>query len=778
MHLTRRTGWVLLTALAASAPARVRAQSSTGEIRIRVDDVQGRALPSQVVVASDAAQVHETLATDAAGSLTVRHLPYGTYLVRVEHKGFARMSRVVDVHAALPLHVTLRMQPVGTPESVEVRAAETLLEHDTPGAVHRIGRAQIAERAASLPGRGLVDLIDAEPGWLYEGNAVLHPRGSEYQTQFVVDGIPLTENRSPGFGSQIEAADVQSAAVYTAGIPAEYGRKMGGVIEVNTLRSRQSGLHGESVLAGGSFATADGFTALDYGWGRNSAGVTASGAMTEWYENPPVLQNYTNEGTTGDFSADYERELTQRDRLTLTARHELAHFLVPNEQVQQSAGQRQSRSTLETMGTGAWQHILSPTALIDVAGMGRDDTVLLASNPQSTPIVASQDRGFREGYIKASGTKDWKHQEGKAGFEGDFLHVHEGFADTITDPTQFDPGTPLSFQFFQRGSDREKAAFVEDSARVGRWTMAAGLRWDDYRFVVHQNAWSPRLAASRYFPRAQMTAHVSYDRVFQTPAFENLLLSSSRQVVSLDPQVLREPVQPSSGNYYETGVSKAIAGELRVDANLYLRRFRNFADDNPLLDTSISFPIAFRRASIYGVEGRIAAPHWGPVSGYASYSYMVATCNLPVTGGLFLGDQAAQAVSQLQGRLWISQDQRNTVRTRWIVHLPRGFWVASGAEYGSGLPVDFDGTRSQALAQYGAALVDRVNFPRGRVDPSLALDASAAAEWPVGDRLKMRLQVDGENLNNRINVVDFAGLFSGNAVEPPRSGDVTLGLRF
>jgi hypothetical protein len=33
----------------------------------------------------------------------------------------------------------------------------------------------------------------------------------------------------------------------------------------------------------------------------------------------------------------------------------------------------------------------------------------------------------------------------------------------------------------------------------------------------------------------------------------------------------------------------------------------------------------------------------------------------------------------------------------------------------------------------------------------------------------MRLQADVENLNNRLNVIDFAGLFSGNAVAPPRS---------
>jgi hypothetical protein len=44
--------------------------------------------------------------------------------------------------------------------------------------------------------------VNSQPGWLYEGNAVLHPRGAECQTKLVVDGIPLIDNRSPGFGQE------------------------------------------------------------------------------------------------------------------------------------------------------------------------------------------------------------------------------------------------------------------------------------------------------------------------------------------------------------------------------------------------------------------------------------------------------------------------------------------------------------------------------------------------------------------------------------------------
>jgi hypothetical protein len=759
-------------------PSIVSGQSFTGELRIRVQDPQGLALPAVLTLIGESTQVHQTLPTDNTGRLAIRDLPYGSYLLRTESRGFAAASQIVNLHAALPLRLTVVLRPAAAPTSILVHPSQTLLDRDAAGAVNRIGNGQIEQRPSSLPGRAVIDLVNSEPGWLYEGNAVLHPRGAEYQTQFVVNGIPLTENRSPGFGSQISAADVQSMAVYTAGIPAEYGRKMGGIIEVNTLVSARQGLHGEATVSGGSFSTAEGSADLQYGWRRSSVGVSGNGAYTDWYENPPVLQNYTNNATTGGASGQYEWQLSDSDHLSATISRQFARFLAPNEQLQQSHGQRQHRSTLETMGTASWQHILSADSVMAISGMLRGDTVLLSSNAQSTPIVASQDRGFREAYLKGTLTRDWHAHEFKAGFEGDFLNLHEAFSYLITDSSRFDPGTPPSFDFFQRGRDREGAVFAEDSIRIGKWVIAPGLRWDDYSLIVHRSAFSPRLAVSRYFPSAGLTAHLSYDRVFQTPAFENILLSSSSQVVSLDPEVLRKPLLPSSGNYYEAGISKAIAKKLRLDANSYLRRLRNYADDNPLLDTSISFPISISRASIYGAEGKLSLPDWHMLSGYVSYSWMVGTCNLPATGGLFLGDQASEALNQLHGRIWISQDQRNTVRTRWLLRLPRGFSINSGLEYGSGLPVDFDGTREQALAQYGPQIVDHVNFARQRVDPSLSVLAGAAEEWTVGDGVKMRLQADGENLANRVNVIDFAGLFSGNAVAPPRSGDVSLSIHF
>ncbi len=48
-----------------------------------------------------------------------------------------------------------------------------------------------------------------------------------------------------------------------------------------------------------------------------------------------------------------------------------------------------------------------------------------------------------------------------------------------------------------------------------------------------------------FFPSLNLLVHASYDRVFQTPALENLLLASSPEFDSVNPIVVRFPVEPA-----------------------------------------------------------------------------------------------------------------------------------------------------------------------------------------------------------------------------------------
>jgi len=280
--------------------------------------------------------------------------------------------------------------------------------------------------------------------------------------------------------------------------------------------------------------------------------------------------------------------------------------------------------------------------------------------------------------------------------------------------------------------------------------------------------------------------HFSYDRVFQTPSNENILYSSSPLVTALSDDFLRLPVQPSEGNYYEAGLTKAFAGHLKIDANYFRRLVNNYADDDQIDNTTISFPIAFDKAIIYGAEGKLTLTPWGRFSGFLSYSYQVGNVWNPVTGGLFLGDDADAAASQLTGHFPDSQDQRNTLRGRLRFQIAPRLWVAGGVQYDTGLPFEFqcpDGESTQdciagVAAQYGQDVVNRINFDRGRILPSFQVNASVGADLYKSDRVNVHFQADGENLNNVLDVIDFGGLFSGNALGPSRSFGLKLETDF
>ncbi len=768
----------------------VWAQSNTGELRLEVRDPSGHPAQAAVHLVSKANQYRNALVTSDQGALDVRRLPFGIYDLEISKPGFAVVSESLEIQSAIPLDRTIQLRLPTVNQSVTVNAAGTLIDPDQAGTVTQVGSEVIQTRLASLPGRSLQDLVNSQPGWLYEGNAVLHPRGSEYDTQFVVDGIPLTDNRSPSFGPEIDADDLQSMSIYTAGFPAEYGRKMGGVVELNTVQDTQPGFHGQVVLSGGSFDTAGVFAEGQYTWGKNTLGASASGGTTGHYLNPVVPENYTNTGTVGDFSLHYQRDLSPRDRLSINARHELSRYDLPNEQIQQnwchvsgltSAGpcQRQNADNFETMGTVSFQHTFSPNVVADFRGMVRNNANHFWSNDLSTPILVFQHNWFNEGYLKGAVTIDHGHNEWKAGVESDNIFLNENFRYLIPnlpmDTSQFDPSNPLTFAFAANRPDLEQAAFVQDLIRWGDWTVNAGLRWDHYQLLLNRQATSPRLSIARFFPSENLILHFSYDRVFETPSFENILLSSSTAAANLDTISLQLPVQPSVGDYWEAGLTKGWFKNLRLSANYFRRDVNNYADDDQIYNTTISFPIAFQKAIIYGADGKIDFPEWKRFSGFVSYTYTVGNAWFPVTGGLFLGDDAVIPTS---GHFPDSQDQRNTVRARVRCQVTRRFWLAGGVQFDSGLPFDFEGTYQEALAEYGQQVVNRLDFPAGRIDPSFQVNVSAGVDIHRSDHWNTQFQVDGENLTNVLDVIDFGGLFSGNAIGPSRSVAARLTTNF
>src|SRR6202790_4795881 len=688
------------------AATSVHAQRVRGELRIEVHDSDGAAVAADAALLSEANQLHRTFKIPQDGRYTAQDLPFGVYRLNINAEGFAPWSKLVDIRSEVPVRipVTLGVAPVAT--QIQVTDSGTLVDPSRTGTIYSVGRQTIDQQMSAQAGRNLSDLVNQQPGWLYEANGVLHPRGSEYDVQYIFDGLPLTQNRSPAFAPEFDADDVESMRVLTATFPAEYGRKLGGVVEVTTVKDVPNGLHGQFDLNAGSFSSISSSAAVSYAFGENRFSVSGNGFHSDRYLDPPVLENFTNRGNAAGSSASYEREFSEKDRLRITVSHNAVRFLVPNELIQQQAGQRQDIENVETAGEIFFQHTISPDLFLSFAGSVRDASATLTSNSLATPVIVAQNRGYREGYVRGDIAGHHGHHDWKAGADGIFNPVHEALQYTITDPAQFDLGTQLQLQFADRRWDIEPSAYAQDQWHRGNWNVSAGLRFDHYGFVVNKSAVSPRVGIARFVSSLNLLVHASYDRVFQTPAMENLLLASSPQLNSIDPVVLRLPVQPARANYYEVGITKSFFGNLRLDANVFRRDFHNYSDDDTLLDTGVSFPIAFAKARIAGEEVRLAVPHWGRFSGYLSYANQSGIGHGPITGGLFLGDKATSGLTDTS-KFAVSQDQRNTLRARVRYEATKRVWLTFSGEYESGLPVQIDNgaiVLTFLVSQYGAAI--------------------------------------------------------------------------
>ena len=114
------------------------------------------------------------------------------------------------------------------------------------------GRGHLAEVLGRTRGRSTIDAIPTMAGGVLEANAVLQPRDSEYDTQCVIDGMPLYDNRSLAFAPAFENVEFEAVNIMTAAIPAEFGRRPGGVIALDTSRNGRAGYNTEAILDSGS----------------------------------------------------------------------------------------------------------------------------------------------------------------------------------------------------------------------------------------------------------------------------------------------------------------------------------------------------------------------------------------------------------------------------------------------------------------------------------------------------------------------------------------------
>ena len=787
---------VLLTALL--LPAAARAQS-VALLRGVVRDTQGLPLPTaDVRLSKRLTALERATTTSDHGTFQVANVPLDTYELRVEFPGFAPHVRQIDLRTSVPVEIEVVLDVAAQSTSVTVMPDEALIDTTSAGTRTQISMTQIEQLPAALGSRGLESVLVTFPGFAQNANGAIHPRGAHNQMTFVVDGLAISDQLTGAFANSLDAGVVQTAELMTGNVPAEFGSKVSGVA---VLTSR-SGLGISRRAAGDLMVSRAGFDTwhggAQIGGGSRRAGYFASvtAMRTERFLDQVSLDNLHNAGGFGRGFLRYDFHATDRDMLRVQAMGGRSRFQVANLRSQHAAGQDQHQTLADGAAWASYLRSLDSGSTFESIVGYRGTTAQLEASPGDTPVTASQQRSLKTLSASVRYTKVIGAQHLRAGVDAQRFPVREAFTLAITSPSFNDPasssynasllphdltrgGSPFVFSDGRAG--RLMSGFVQSTLRGRAVALALGVRHDTYSFLVNGQQLQPRIGVAYELPAGQGVLRASYNRNYQTPPNENLLLSSSPAAAALAPEGVKaalgrayQPIQPERQNVYEAGFQRALSGIGSVDVSVYRKDSKDQQDNNNFFDTGIIFPTTLAAIRVEGAEMRVTLARRHGLSGTLSATAGRAISTPPFTGGLFIGQEAVELLSA--GPFRIDHDQALSLHGTAHYDATSGLWFGVSARYDSGLVSNPSDPQEVAADPDFFDLLPYVNLDSDvpRVRPRTIVDANAGYDIHSGGRRQWSVQLQATNITNRTALFNFQSVFVGTRLVQPRTFAIRL----
>ena len=697
--------------------------------------------------------------------------------------GFTSVEQVIEIRSTVPVTREVLLKIGGVSETVNV-SADSLLETSSTGSHIDIGAAMIDQLPSATPSKQLSAMLLSAPGFIPSQNGRVHVRGSHGQIQYVVDGVPLTDEYSEAFANPLDLRYVKSAEVMTGGIPAEYGGKLAAVVDITS----KSGLDEPKAVFGNASVNIGAFGAIDGGatiGGRITPRVgyflSGGGNRTDRYLDSPTTDNFHNAGHAQRFTGKVEFRPTDTDFVRAVVAVDGSRFENPNRPDAQAAGVDVTQQLIDNSQTVTWLHQFGQAAALDVVAYRRSATADLDAL-NAIPLAATQHRTLdhQGGNAAISFTNGINRV--KAGVQYDRNPVAEQFRMTGNDPGNpeslpFDPrsgGTPFVFDGSQVGQNL--GVFVQDTlSPIPDLHINVGVRFDRYRLLVEETAVSPRLGIAYHVHDSGTVLRGSYSRIFMPPFSENLLLSSSAAARALSPNTggSGADVRAERQHAYEVGIQQALGTRAKLDVAYYRKDIRNLADVDQFLDTTVTFPLSVAKGLAQGVEARLDLPLHRGVSGYVSVSRATILLTAPLTGGLFLG-----ALPAAGEQFYADHDQRWQSQFGLSFAHPSGrlFGSVSG-RYDSGIPFDA-GTDFDPASFADQKALSLVDLGTGRAKPRALFDAMAGSRLYRKGPATLEAQVGVLNLFDKSYLLNFLSIFNGTHYGAPRTWTARLKVSF
>jgi outer membrane receptor protein involved in Fe transport len=585
------------------------------------------------------------------------------------------------------------------------------------------------------------------PGAAQDSFGQLHLRGEHANLQYRLNDVLLPEGLS-GFGSELDTRFIESANVLTGTLPAQFGYRTAGVVDLHTksgafldgaTASLNTGSHDTfqpSLELGGTRGATNGYLSASYD--SNSLGI----------ENPTGSNSAIHDRTRQSKLFGYASTvLDSTSRLSLIASTTDSHFQIPNNPgqvpaytlqgatVPASADLDERQDETNAFFIAAYQKSAG-TWDAQVAAYVRESGVDFHPDPIGDLIyngVASATRRR----IRGEGLEaDLRWTAGPTHNLRAGLLLTGQTATTTTDTAVFPVDAsggqtsdiPLHLAPQGRLVSKMAGFYLQDEWKAGdRLTLNYGVRADSSRAARNEGQLSPRLNAV-FQAGPDTTWHAGYARYFTPPPLELVPESDlARFAGTTNASAVTQDstVRSERAHYFDLGLTHQLSKTLSFTLDSYLKSARDQLDEGQFGQALIFSPFNYDRGRVSGVElsGNYTA---GGFSAYANLALSRATARRIVSGEFqFDPDELAYIATH---DVHLDHDQQLTASLgasyRW------GHWETyADLLYGSGLRRGFANTgKLPAYAPLNVGLIRKFKLAGHRqltvrVDAVNALDA-------------------------------------------------------
>lgn len=705
-------------ALASALVFTLVAQAAAESIQGQVQDALGRPITGAAIsVQSVSGSVVGQAKSDTGGHFALTNIAQGTYAILVDKSGFQAGTAIVTVTpgAAASASVTLEAQ-----QALEVQVAATRLNKarnglspQTGGSVYRFDEKDVA----ALPegsNTAFNQVLLQAPGVANDSFGQLHVRGDHGNLQYRINGVILPEGIS-GFGQALDTRFVQSVDLLTGALPAQYGYRTAGVIEIQTKSDYEAG--GQVDLYGGSHGTFNPSFSYGNSHGDLSYFVTGSYLASDLgIENPTSSADAIHDHTDQTKGFAYLSKLIDpTTRVSLMLGSYDGKFEIPNNpgQTPDPNGQgflvgagvsgfnsanldeRQTESNhfaiaslqssvgadfdyQASLFTRSTQVHFTPDPIGDLVFNGVASDVLRSS--VSTGIQADGSYRLNPAHTLRMGlmasTENTRSDNATTVFPIDPTTGQvNGAYYTITDDSSKNGNTLLG-------------AYLQDEWRASdKLTLNYGARVDQVRAFVDESQLSPRLGVV-YKATPKTTLHAGYARYF-TPSPTELVAPESVAAfanTSNAPEVNQDsPVKSERSDYYDLGMTHQLSSTTNLGIDGFYKHISNLLDDGQFGQALIMTPFNYAQGKIYGVE-LTANFNSDNLAAYANLAHTVSMAKDITSAQFEFGQDELDYIADH----WVHTDHDQAyTASAGASYTWRGVRWSTDAIYGSGLRSGF-----------------------------------------------------------------------------------------